>query len=58
MNWGKIGTVAMVIVGGLWLEARLTGTAFTIDLLNPIKSTVANPPAGSATNHPSAQAGA
>ncbi len=65
MSWGKIGGLAVVLMGGLWLESRLTGTAFNLNLLNPVKSVLATPPAGAATSgppktasHPSAQAGA
>lgn len=64
MSWEKIGGLVVVLMGGLWLESKLTGTAFNLNLLNPVKSVLATPPAGKATsgtvhpvNHPSAQAG-
>lgn len=60
MNWGKIGAVAIVIAAGIWLETKLTGSTVNIDLLNPQKSQIAQPPASKSTGatHPSAQAGA
>lgn len=56
MTWEKIGGLVVVVLGGIWLESKLTGQSVTLDIINPQKSQVAQPPAGKAT-HPSAQAG-
>jgi hypothetical protein len=58
MTWEKIGGLVVVVLGGIWLESKLTGTSVNLNIINPQKTAVANPPASKATNHPSAQKGA